>query len=388
MTSQKKFRYPSIDGMRGIFILVMASGHFSAIGPAIEPLSYRWISFADPSQGFVFMSSMVLGLVLTRRLEKKGLDDVKSYAWGRVKFIYKYHITTLIFAMIVASLVLEFPRPNTIGNSLLINFALGATLLHQPHFLDILPLYLVLVAITPTLLNHFSRGNEVIVFALSFCLWVSASIGISQVGYTAINKVASNFELEGRYISYFDVFAWQIIYVFGVFIGYLIAKEKFDFSFFKTKQSQQLAACALLLALLMLAYKNIHLIPSSFFEKVDKSRVINQSKSLLTLFVLCSFASFAYLLTWLHIGSKYSPFLLVRNIGSCVSFLTSREVFIMVGRNSIQAFATHLFWLYGSFAISAYFDFNGWYRLALFILGFFAIYAVVILKDRRQKKIS
>ncbi len=40
-------RYPSIDGLRGIFILAMAYSHYVILFDQFVAPGYHWLSFAD-----------------------------------------------------------------------------------------------------------------------------------------------------------------------------------------------------------------------------------------------------------------------------------------------------------------------------------------------------
>lgn len=91
-----------------------------------------------------------------------------------------------------------------------------------------------------------------------------------------------------------------------------------------------------------------------------------QSKWYLTQYVLLSFISFAYVIAWLHMGAQTANSSFVRKLGFGLSYLTGHALFRAVGRNSIEVFATHIFWIYASVGVATHFDLNAWYRLLLF----------------------
>lgn len=228
----------------------MASGHFSILRPAIEPLSYRRLSFADPSQGYVFMSGVVLGLVLSRRLSQSGYTAIIKYCRGRVLLIYKYHLATLAFAILTAVMVPNLNFGNVTGNAPFWNFVGGSLLLHQPKYIDILPMYLVLVAVSPIVLKAFFNGQVILVLGGSFCLWLLAPIGPTRLGFEAFGKLAEHSEITGSNRFRFDVFAWQFIYLAGLFVGFLVAKNSFPFDWFNTRAARDMVIVSVAVFLL------------------------------------------------------------------------------------------------------------------------------------------
>jgi len=92
---------------------------------------------------------------------------------------------------------------------------LGAFLLYQPAFLDILPLYCLLLLATPWLLWQFKKGHGFLILIASFALWVLAQMGVYQ---HTIAFLASFLPVR---MGIFDYLAWQFLFVLGAYLGFM-----------------------------------------------------------------------------------------------------------------------------------------------------------------------
>ncbi len=378
-------RYSSIDGLRGIFILMMASTHYMILGPAIEPPGYHWIGFADTAQGFVFVSGLVLGIVLTRRLARTGPQEVRRYALGRMAKIYKYHAATLLFAIAVTFWIPGLPVEVDAGTGHPgANALLGLLLIHQPHFLDVLPLYLFLVALAPFVIEALDRGAERAVLAISVVAWCAAQISPLKIAYEVFELGAGRIGLTGSYHQTFELFAWQILFVAGLVIGWRIANDRFPIARFRGDTARIAAAAAAALALLMLIYDGMSALPVDRLSDIGNRLDLSQSKWLLSPYVLTDFACLAYLVAWLMIASDAQSSRLVRLAGQALRWIAGQAVFQRIGRQSIRAFSAHLFFLFPAAALITGARLSGWAALALYLLGMAWVVAVAEISDRRR----
>lgn len=102
-------------------------------------------------------------------------------------------------------------------------FLLGLALLYQPAYLDILPLYCVFILLTPKLISWFVDGKTVRVFAVSIALWLAAQLGTLKLLVSALRT------LLPIDLGFFDIFAWQLLFVAGVYAGvYRYSGTKFS----------------------------------------------------------------------------------------------------------------------------------------------------------------
>lgn len=208
-------RNPRIDFFRGLAIITIFINH-------IPFNSWYWATpsrfgFSDATDIFVFISGFAFGLSYQRRLEADGLLACLKNAVGRCGQIYVAHILMFISVLLVCLM----------GNSLMTgqNYILahgleyvfaepalaiwGAlTLTYVPNYLDILPMYIVILLLAPFVL---AAGN--------YNKWLFVALPVS------LYFGARYFDLEfpGQPDSdrewYFNPLCWQLLFFTGVAMG-------------------------------------------------------------------------------------------------------------------------------------------------------------------------
>lgn len=208
-------RDPRLDVFRGLCLVMIFINHMPK--NAFENYTSRNFGFSDAAEGFVMMSGIAAGLAYSLDFRAPvrlwvGLGRV----WKRVWTLYMVHILTTMAALAAASAVAVF-----MGNSeiLFLNqmdevFSdplrafIGLTILtHQFGYVNILPLYLVLLAVAPVMLFAAWRKP----------LWLMA-------GSVALWAVAGNWHLSlPNYPTpggwFFNPLTWQVIFVTGLLTG-------------------------------------------------------------------------------------------------------------------------------------------------------------------------
>lgn len=329
---------------------------------------------------------MVIGLVGAKRLSRDGAAGLRAYAGGRMWLIYKYHIASLLFAIAAAALVGGMPPllGQAAAGHPIANAVLGLGLLHQPSYLNILPLYFLLMAATPFVIAAFERGHAPLVLAASAVLWIAAPISPIDLFYRGVTAAMGSLGIEGRYNQYFNLFAWQTIYLAGLYLGWLLARERLSPDLLPTTLAGRLAFLCLLLTLVLLIYRNMHLAPIGVLQERGELILAAQSKQELSLYVVASFAGLAFPTAWLLVASDGARWGIVRGIGRGLRWITSRPTLRMIGSNSLQTFTTHLLWLYGAGALIAWAGLGDGGTALMIAGGFVAIYAVALVRERRS----
>ena len=196
-----------IDFFRGVALLCIFVDHIP--GNVISRLTLHNLGFSDAAELFVLLAGVSSALAYSRRA------DANILIIKRVARIYLSHIALVL--MIVAILALAAVcsgNPDLTGHATLAPFladplpALRRTVLlaHQPEFIDILPLYLVLL-LWLTALLHLARKSTVLALGISVSMWLAAWL-------FEINLPGDR---NGGW--FFDPFAWQLVYSIGVIIG-------------------------------------------------------------------------------------------------------------------------------------------------------------------------
>jgi hypothetical protein len=207
-----------LDFFRGLSLILIFIDHIP-----YNVLSYFTLqsnTFFDAAEVFIFISGYTATLVYGRRLAVKGAIYATAQIWRRAWTLYVAHI--FLFVLFIAEVsytaatfknpmyneemrVAEFlDEPHVaIVQALLLRF--------QPTFLDILPLYIVLLAMFPAVLIGLRR-HWPLVLGLSAALYVA--VQVFDVSFTAYP--------EGHW--YFNPLAWQFLFVAGAVLAHLNAE--------------------------------------------------------------------------------------------------------------------------------------------------------------------
>ncbi len=341
-----------LDVLRGLCLVIMASDH---IGGPVSKLTLEPLGFFSAAEGFILISGLVVGMVYSRRAEIAPVSTLYRLAFDRAWTFYRYHAGLLF---VVLFFVLAFPEISQPWKEAryatgffedpLRAAVLGLTFLYQPTFMNILPLYCVVILLTPPAIDLFRRGKAVTVLAASGGLWVACQLGFNDLVF----DVTFGDVLTPR-MGALSIMAWQIIYFLGLWLGY---KRRCGEGFVATPSLptiRLLAIAALVLAGLRHGLRLIRKLQRtgaeslSDFENLVPSPGLNSfidnlthNKNLGPLRLL-NFLLIAYLITYIleRYGTRGSE--PARNV-RWLAFL---------GRHSLQVWAYHVLAVYAVFLI-------------------------------------
>ncbi|RZL07226.1 MAG: OpgC domain-containing protein, partial [Rubrivivax sp.] len=165
-----------LDALRGLMLVLMTLTHMPTMYslPSGQPFG-----FVSAAEGFVFLSAFMAGKVYGARARRDGFQAMQTAFQARALRLYLCQLGLLLLAFtLIAWLgvrnhqggvtgLLEFffldPHAAVVG---------AALLLHNPPLLDILPLYIVLMLISPWLLRRGLQSGWRPVLAMSALLWL------------------------------------------------------------------------------------------------------------------------------------------------------------------------------------------------------------------------
>jgi len=212
-----------LDFFRGLSLIFIFIDHIP-----YNVLSYFTLqsnTFFDAAEVFIFISGYTAALVYGRRLAAKGAVYATAQIWRRAWTLYVAHI--FLFVLFIAEVsytAATFHNPMYNDEMRVADFLdephvaiVQALLLRfQPAFLDILPMYIVLLLIFPAILLGLRR-HWLLVLAPSAALYLIVQIfDISVTAYP-----------EGHW--YFNPLAWQFLFVSGAVLAHLNA-EGYEFT--------------------------------------------------------------------------------------------------------------------------------------------------------------
>jgi hypothetical protein len=213
--SPRKPRDVRLDALRGLFLILMVGVHVPT--PLSDLFHDPWgcIGAAD---GFIFLSACLAGLVYGNVYRKTDWATLRQRIGRRVKLIYGIHLLVLIPTIFVVWAIAGRVAPLAAHFSDFLahpwgSLALMPLLLHQPPLFDILPLYVVFLAVTPWLLSFARRRGWKRVLIVSFLVWLAAQFKLDS---RIFGDPARWLPLR---LGSFDLVAWQFLWVCGVALG-------------------------------------------------------------------------------------------------------------------------------------------------------------------------
>ncbi len=207
-------RDPRLDMFRGLALVMIFINHVP--GTIYETFTNRNFGFSDSAEAFVFMSGMAAGLAYSGAFRSGSLWSAVMRVWARARQLYFVHIAiTMLCLAIFAGAALWFDLPAVLMTNNVepvlrypLQSLIGIPLLtHQLGYLNILPLYAVLLLVAPIFILVGLRWPR-ITFVASIAIWALA-------GQFRINL--PNFPNSGGW--FFNPFSWQILFVTGLLSG-------------------------------------------------------------------------------------------------------------------------------------------------------------------------
>jgi hypothetical protein len=199
---------------RGVALVMIFVNHVP--GTVYETLTSRNFGLSDAAEGFVLMSGIAAGLAYGRGMRRGPYWPTVGRIWHRAWTLYLVHLLTVVWAIAIAAATARYFHETRLlfANELGVlfrdptGFLIGVPLLtHQLGYLNILPMYAVLLLVSPPLLWLAVRRPRTLL-ALSALVWLAT-------GLFGWNLPA--FPNPGGW--FFNPLAWQLIFVIGMVAG-------------------------------------------------------------------------------------------------------------------------------------------------------------------------
>jgi hypothetical protein len=215
MTAQKPARDVRIDFFRGLALIIIFINHVP--GNIAGMFTPRIYGLSDAAEIFIFLAGLSSAMAFGRSFDRAGFLAGFGRVVQRVWQLYRAHIGLfIVICGIIIAANRVFAEPNYISRLGIDRFFQdpGGSLfellsLHYvPHYFDILPLYMLLLAAIPAMVL-LARISPVLVVAVSAVFYTGAvADGWNLTADTA----------EGRG-WFFNPFAWQVLFVAGYGYG-------------------------------------------------------------------------------------------------------------------------------------------------------------------------
>jgi hypothetical protein len=207
-----------LDFFRGIALFSIFIDHVDWNG-LVAQFTLQSVGFSDAAEVFIFISGYTAGMVYGRAIEQRGLLRAAMRIYHRVWQLYVAHVFLFMqFMATVAYLVDDLNNAIYAEEFRVADFLKepgvavikALTLQFQPAFMDILPLYMVLLAVLPFVLIGFRLWPAGVLTA-SFGLWgaVQLTRSIALAAYPGPDQV-----------WFFNPFGWQALFFLGTWCGW------------------------------------------------------------------------------------------------------------------------------------------------------------------------
>ncbi|MGA2046655.1 MAG: OpgC domain-containing protein [Terracidiphilus sp.] len=214
-------RRPELDALRGLFLVWMTLTHLPT---RFSDFTNQPIGFVSAAEGFVFVSALLVGRIYMRD-SLKNAPGVRVTLWKRSLQIYTYHLVMLAFLFTVAAAFAVHTHKAALNH--LLNFYLAhpvvaivgsVLLLYCPPLLDILPMYVTFLFFSPLLLATAARYGWRKILVASALIWVLAQFGLRDLVHNWIVSLI-RLQIPLQETGAFNLFAWQAVWVAGLWIG-------------------------------------------------------------------------------------------------------------------------------------------------------------------------
>jgi hypothetical protein len=225
MTTAPKQRDLRLDFFRGIGMFIILIAHITG-NPWTIWIPARF-GFSDATEMFVFCSGMASALAFGAVFSRAGWVLGTVRILHRVWQVYWVHLGVFFVTlalMVAINMTGLFPR-DEVGALNLKHFLNNTgpnliglmTLTYVPNYFDILPMYLVILALIPVMMA-LARLDARLALAASVALWIAATAGLNLPAELWFTKPSDR-------SWFFNPFAWQLVFFtgFALMAGWLPA---------------------------------------------------------------------------------------------------------------------------------------------------------------------
>lgn len=201
-----------VDLFRGLALWMIFVNHTP--GNVLGHFTLRKVSLSDATEAFVLLAGYAAGIAYGKLLEREGWLVASARVLGRIGTLYVAHIFLfVVFTAQVGFSAAALDQAAYLDELALDPFTqepyralLEALLLrYQPAFLDVLPLYIVILALFAATLPLMRHPAAMLAASVLLYL-VVRHFGLSPPSWTGD-------------AWFFNPFAWQVLFVVGIWLG-------------------------------------------------------------------------------------------------------------------------------------------------------------------------
>jgi len=367
-------RLVELDILRGFLLLWMTLTHLPTRASIVSNQTFGFVSGAE---GFIFLSGFIIAQLEHRIESRSGFDATLSDLRKRIVRVYTYHVVLLAITFTVVAWIAA--RYHRLGLENLLSFyfahpmhaVVAAIILkYRPSLLDILPMYVLFLALTPIARWVARRWSWDPVIYTSFGIWAAAQFGLRHWVHTHFDMMHLGVPEDST--GAFDTYAWQLLWIVALALGSIYADRiAGNGSGVKREKgiSPGLSNFALVLAVIFLVLR---------YSPVDQW--MNQDV-------------YGWLIDKWHLGParviNFAALTLVLvRYGQKIASLAIFQPLALLGRASIEVFSVHVLCCLGGHMLSpdADPDLPAWEQILLLAVTVTALFVTAQIQTRRQAR--
>jgi hypothetical protein len=370
-TLPKLERKPEIDALRGLFLVWMTLTHLPT---HFSDFVNQPFGFVSSAEGFVFLSA----LLVARLYIRKAAEDesaLRAKLWKRAFKIYSYHVILLALAFTIAAAFAVTTHRAALSNLLDFYLAHPVTaivgsllLIYCPPLLDILPMYVIFLLLSPYILAFAARKGWKPLLALSTFVWFLAQFGLRSWIHALVVGV-THLRIPLQETGAFNLFSWQLIWLLGMWIGARSADPPpnggLPFRHLPSYAYPTSAAICLFFLGVRHGWLGQHLTEQSLSPQLDKWQLAAPR--------MLNLIAFSILIYWFR-----KP----------VKRIVLVEPFLTLGKASLEVFCAHIVFVFIALALlyGEFTQLRGLYAAATLILTFIGLMLVAIREVRIKRE--
>jgi hypothetical protein len=230
-------RIEELDALRGLMLVWITCTHLPTV---LSTYVNQPFGFFAAAEGFIFLSALFTGRIYFRIAERDGYGAMWRKLSMRTAKLYGYQLLLLAFAFVIEAPIAAHGNTPAIHNLLDFYFSAGRTrafidaalMVYRPPLLDILPIYIILLALTPFAIVLGARTGWRYALAGGFTLWLLAQFGFQTFAYHLQTRVFG-LQIPLNQMGAFNLWAWQLWWLVGLWLGVRWAEGNFRLDWVK-----------------------------------------------------------------------------------------------------------------------------------------------------------
>jgi hypothetical protein len=330
------------------------------------------VGYFAATEGFIFLSALFTGRICSRLVQREGTAGMCRNVWMRAARLYGYQLLLLAAAFVIEAPIAARGNRPAVHNLLNYYFTVGrhrafidaAIMFYRPPLLDILPIYIIFLSLTPFAVLLGVRWGWKYTLTLGLALWLFAQFGLKNMVYNSLTH-AFGLRVPLNEMGAFDLWAWQLWWMVGLWLGVHWANSDLHFDHWAKKRVVLVPATVIAIALISLRY--------------------------VQLTTGLDFGKFAPLFDKWEFGvARIVDFTAVAAIAIRFRFLLKPlavRPLVMLGQASLPVFCIHLLCVFFALTImGTNVMLTGWPAAVLVVVSFTALLLTAIVANRRALK--